>query len=90
MPSGCSPKSGPKVAVIQESTTRMRVFAGHSGWAPGQLSDEMETGSWLTLPAEADQVFGPDEHEQWSKLMARVTLGRWIDPSQIPDDPNVN
>jgi len=68
----------------------VKCFVGYAGWQAGQLETEMETGSWLTLPAEAGQVFDPDEQEQWSKLMARVTLGRWIDPSQIPDDPNVN
>ena len=51
----------------------------------------METGSWLTLAADKEQIFSDGEDdEQWSRLMARLTLGRWIDPSQIPDDPNVN
>jgi putative transcriptional regulator len=70
--------------------TGVKCFVGYAGWSPGQLEAEMETGSWLTLPAEKDLIFDADDDEQWSKLMARLTLGRWIDPSQIPDDPNVN
>jgi putative transcriptional regulator len=70
----------------------VKCFVGYAGWEAGQLENEMETGSWLTLPADKGQIFQDDGDDDglWSKLMAKVTLGRWIDPSQIPDDPNVN
>ena len=69
----------------------VKCFVGYAGWSAGQLEAEMETGSWLTLTADKEQIFSDGEDdEQWSRLMARLTLGRWIDPSQIPDDPNVN
>jgi putative transcriptional regulator len=66
-----------------------RYFVGYAGWAKGQLESELETGSWLTLAATSEHVFG--EHEDlWSELTTRLTLGRWIDPERIPPDPSVN
>jgi putative transcriptional regulator len=64
-------------------------FVGYSGWGAGQLEREMESGSWLTMPADAATIFSEDE-QQWSKLTTRLTLGRWIDPNQMPEDPSMN
>ena len=48
----------------------------------------METGSWLTADATAELIFGPEN--PWSRLMAELTLGQWVDPKRIPPDPSVN
>ena len=37
--------------------TRLRAFAGHAGWGPGQLEAEIARGDWIVMPAKADQVF---------------------------------
>lgn len=66
-----------------------KFFVGYAGWGPGQLEGELESGSWLTFPADTRQVFR-SETGQWSRLTACVTLGKWIDPRLIPDDPTVN
>jgi putative transcriptional regulator len=67
----------------------VKYFVGYAGWAAGQLESELETGSWLTLPAENEHIFnaGPG---LWSRLLSTATLSKWIDPSRIPDDPTVN
>ena len=36
----------------------MRLFTGYSGWASGQLENEVELGGWLLLDAHRDHVFG--------------------------------
>ena len=36
---------------------RVRVFAGYSGWGPGQLEEEMAEPSWIVVRAEPDDVF---------------------------------
>jgi putative transcriptional regulator len=66
-----------------------RFFIGHSGWAAGQLEGEMETGSWLTTAADQELVLEASDGT-WSRLMQRITLGRWVDPDRIPEDPSVN
>ncbi|MBL6765185.1 MAG: YqgE/AlgH family protein [Verrucomicrobiae bacterium] len=58
-----------ELGVSYSGTMRMRVFAGYSGWAPGQLEDEMERGAWLAHPAELDQVFTDDPESLWQEIL---------------------
>ena len=77
--------------LLRYNEAPIKYFVGYSGWAAGQLESEMESGSWFTLPAEDEQIFGAaDGEELWSKLFTAATLGKWIDPARIPDDPSMN
>jgi putative transcriptional regulator len=41
----------------------LKIFVGHSGWAPGQLEGEIDHGDWSAKPADADAIFkGQTEH----------------------------
>jgi putative transcriptional regulator len=52
------------------STTRqVRIFAGYSGWAAGQLEDEMKRDAWLVHPASLELVFDSDPAVLWRKIL---------------------
>jgi putative transcriptional regulator len=74
---------------MDDAPESIRYFVGYAGWEQGQLEAELETGSWLVVSATAQHVFGHSD-KLWSDLTNQLTLGRWIDPKNIPPDPSVN
>ena len=58
-------------------TEVFRAYAGHAGWAPGQLEAEMARGDWYVTPADAAAVLTPKPRDLWSKLIQRVE-GDWV------------
>ena|SRR5688572_11999831 len=78
-------------SLFLDADARLKCFVGYSGWGPGQLEMEYEAGSWHTFPADSDQIFNSLEGEEhYEKLIKKLTIGQWIDPEKIPEDPNVN
>lgn len=59
-----------------EPTRGLRVYAGYSGWAPGQLQAEIARGGWHVLPADAATVFEADPARVWPELIKRATTTR--------------
>lgn len=51
-----------------DSTTHLRLYAGHSGWSPGQLDREIARGSWKVIPADENMIFSTDSATLWRKL----------------------
>jgi putative transcriptional regulator len=77
---------------VQGGDSCFRIFAGHSGWAGGQLESEMADDSWITTAANAEYIFYGDP-DLWEKVLgdmfiAAVTKAHHI--KHIPDDPTVN
>jgi putative transcriptional regulator len=56
-----------------DPTRDMRVYAGHAGWAPGQLQREIERGGWHVYPADAETVFDTEPSRIWPELIERAT-----------------
>jgi putative transcriptional regulator len=50
----------------------LRVFAGYSGWGPGQLDRETVTGSWHVFSIDASVVFDPDPSTLWERQIKRA------------------
>lgn len=72
-----------------EEVGRVRVFAGYSGWGPGQLEAEMEEGSWLIEPALPEDVFIEDPDELWTRVLHRKG-GNYKLLATMPYDPQLN
>jgi len=51
----------------------LRIFAGYSGWAPGQLQNEIARGGWHVVPADAETLFNKDPAGIWPELIERAT-----------------
>jgi len=58
--------------LLQKRGGQYRLFAGFSGWAPGQLESEMRRGGWTMLPATADIVFRADTTGLWEELVTKA------------------
>jgi putative transcriptional regulator len=56
-----------------EATKGLRVFAGHAGWARGQLQGEIARGGWHVIPADAETLFDKDPAGIWPELIERAT-----------------
>jgi putative transcriptional regulator len=75
--------------LIAAVTRRARVFAGHSGWGPGQLDDELEEGAWILLDAEPDDIFSSESDDLWASALERKG-GAYAQLARVPVDPSVN
>lgn len=54
------------------TTQRIKLFAGYSGWSPGQLEDELKRESWLTFPATSELVFHTPSGHLWRTIMKQL------------------
>ena len=72
----------------QEADLRdLRVYAGHAGWAPGQLDDELEREAWIVEQAEPADPF--EEGDLWAMVLQRKG-GAYALLSTMPADPSQN
>ena len=69
--------------------SRARVFAGYSGWGPGQLEAELAEPSWIVVAALPADVFAPDPDELWRTVLNRKG-GRFSLMASMPFDPGLN
>ena len=68
---------------------RARVYAGYSGWGPGQLEDEMAADTWIVEPPRVEDVFTDDPDGLWKRILQRKGP-RYKHISMMPFDPRVN
>jgi putative transcriptional regulator len=75
--------------LLQASTRRARVFAGYSGWAPGQLESELEESSWIVEPADDVDLF-PEPGEDLFASVLSSKGGSYRLLATMPEDPRQN
>ena len=54
------------------TSQKLRIFAGYSGWSPGQLDDEMRRDTWLTHPASLDLIFHAQPEKLWQHVLMQL------------------
>ncbi|MGA3354033.1 MAG: YqgE/AlgH family protein [Acidimicrobiales bacterium] len=54
----------------------VRVFTGYAGWGPGQLANEVDSGSWHVLIAQDQDVLSGDPEGLWGRVLRRQ--GGWL------------
>jgi len=74
---------------VQPGILRARVFAGYSGWAPGQLEAEMAENTWIQDPASEEDVFTDAPDLLWSRVLQRKGP-EYRGLSRMPYDPTMN
>lgn len=79
-------------AIINQGTaipTDFRFFLGYSGWAAGQLHEEMRQLSWIVHPADARHVFSNNPANLWKEVL-REMGGEYAQMVNFPEDPSYN
>jgi len=67
-----------------------KFFLGYSGWAPGQLEEELKQKSWIVLNnATAEQVFEIEPKVLWKQVLNNLG-GKFKIISNFPVDPRMN
>lgn len=69
--------------------TALRLYAGYSGWGPGQLDEELARDDWYVVDAEPDDPFLMDTDELWQRILARQP-GPLRRVSLFPPHPSLN
>ena len=74
---------------VRPGLLRARVFAGYSGWGPGQLEAEMKADSWIVEEAREEDVFTGDPDTLWRRVLERKGPEYRL-MSRMPFDPSAN
>lgn len=75
--------------VVDGAVVGLRVFAGYTGWASGQLEAEVEEGSWLVVHADRGDLLDESPQDLWSRVLRRQPdESRLL--STYPADPAMN
>lgn len=77
------------VTVIAPIARRLRVFAGHSGWSPGQLDEEIVESAWWVVPGSPDDLFSTEPRTMWRRVLRRQPPPLSL-VSTLPEDPSQN
>lgn len=75
--------------LLEGGVGSMRVFAGYSGWSPGQLQREIDDGGWYVVDSEPGDAFDTDPKQLWRRILRRQT-GRLALVATFPEDPAMN
>jgi putative transcriptional regulator len=70
-------------------TSGIRLYLGYSGWDAGQLEEEIEEKSWLTVAANTQILFNTAADDIW-KCSIKLLGGKYEMMINFPTDPQLN
>lgn len=53
------------------------VALGYAGWTAGQLEEEIQHNSWLTIEADLDLLFEVPIHKKWQTAVNKLGIDVW-------------
>lgn len=74
---------------VAPTVDRVRVFAGYSGWGPGQLENELAADGWFVVDADAADVWSSSPEEMWRTVLRRQR-GQMRVFADFPLEPGTN
>lgn len=77
------------IEIVAGAYRDLRIFAGYSGWAAGQLQTEIAEGMWHVVDAEYADVFSQQPLDLWRRVLRRqrtpvALFSTWL------EDPDLN
>jgi putative transcriptional regulator len=61
---------------------RALLALGYSGWAPGQLEDEIQRNGWLHCDSDESLLFGSDHAGKYGKALEKIG----VNPTMLSSD----
>lgn len=50
------------------------IALGYTGWAPGQLEQELQQNGWLACDAESEIVYADDDKAKWVQALSKLGI----------------
>ena len=66
-----------------------RFFIGYSGWAEGQLEQELKEKAWFVTHADQETIFSTDSEAFWNTILRKMG-GRYRYMVNAPHNPRFN
>ncbi|MCS6823267.1 MAG: YqgE/AlgH family protein [Cytophagaceae bacterium] len=67
----------------------IRFFLGYSGWAQGQLEDEMKKNVWIVNHISVEDIFETSTDQMWRVILKNMG-GKYKQYANYPIDPRLN
>jgi putative transcriptional regulator len=75
--------------MIDKKGHLVQAIVGHSAWSPGQLEDEIDRNTWITLDPPKDFLSHPHDLSLWKRLLSGISPYHAL-ISQAPKNPMLN
>jgi putative transcriptional regulator len=76
-------------SAITKNDRLVQAIVGHSAWVAGQLEDEIQRNTWITLKPSADLLSQTHDIDLWKRLLSSISPYHAM-LSQAPKNPMLN